>query len=228
MHAAQKPIACCLFCRDESETLKKCSACKVASYCGTQCQKGAYRQGHKTYCPKVKALNEEVALLDIPVPEGGTFFTATLINDYFKNKKKGQLKDGGDPARLHSFHKLATLYEGVGLAEQNHLAISKAVDMYWVLYSKGYPMIGNEIHNKLPLLLLAIGRFQESYEVTKYRFDTWFQSYSEQIQFEDRQFQDKDVYQDFLPKDTSKLNIQVTVILGVYRTCSFKTAVPGE
>jgi hypothetical protein len=80
-------------------------------YCGTLCQKAAYQNGHNTLCSEIKNLREEIASLGTSEPEAGTTFTASLIDDYLKNKKDSQLKDGGDSAHLHSFYKLATLCE---------------------------------------------------------------------------------------------------------------------
>jgi hypothetical protein len=46
----------CSFCLYESESLKRCSKCKVAQYCSPECQVKAWKAEHKKECAVLKNL----------------------------------------------------------------------------------------------------------------------------------------------------------------------------
>ena len=50
----------CSHCGKQDVSLKKCGRCKQASYCGAECQKGAWKAGHKTVCLPLQEVMELV------------------------------------------------------------------------------------------------------------------------------------------------------------------------
>ncbi|KAL7533698.1 hypothetical protein ACHAWF_004594 [Thalassiosira exigua] len=68
-----KPIGCGS-CRNTSEKLRGCTACKCISYCNVECQRRHWRQSHKRECKPMKANKqrwEELAAMDLADPECG-------------------------------------------------------------------------------------------------------------------------------------------------------------
>ena len=52
----------CWKCAKHSDTLRKCSSCKVAKYCDRDCQAADWRERHKTWC---KAMPEFIKLVNV-------------------------------------------------------------------------------------------------------------------------------------------------------------------
>jgi len=50
----------CPWCGKHVQHLKVCSGCKLAFYCGTECQRADWKHVHKKTCKKVSAYNEFV------------------------------------------------------------------------------------------------------------------------------------------------------------------------
>ena len=53
-------MASCANCGTQGVVLKRCGGCRQFAYCGAECQKAAWRGGHKTTCGKPLMSPEEV------------------------------------------------------------------------------------------------------------------------------------------------------------------------
>ena len=74
MRASQKEAETCHYCGgvpQEGAVLKKCAQCMIVRYCSPQCQKLAWRSGHKQQCMQMKSeVKGRVVKLDRPSLDG--------------------------------------------------------------------------------------------------------------------------------------------------------------
>ena len=90
-----KPAKFCSSCGKESDTLKKCTACKCVWYCDKDCQKN-HRREHKEECRRVKTeLDKRGGKLDIgtesdlglPPPDSSSPSSGLVCESSFYEKK---------------------------------------------------------------------------------------------------------------------------------------------
>ena len=100
----------------EVKSIKHCSACKVASYCGKECQRAAWQAGHKIQCREIKAMQ----LYGLGQEADGKGDFSAAFNFY------RQASELGSPKAKHD---LAFCYlegEGVDADEQKSLSLLQA------------------------------------------------------------------------------------------------------